>query len=405
MKFRFSIGSKIGLGFGVLIFMTILAFILTQITLTKSRKVDEQIRTVITPSVSALEELNLLMVRSKTLISDWVHVQTRDDNPDKTKLKGLIDEEYPALKQQIRQLSANWHPGEKNTIDTIFGHIETLFLMHKDIMGQLNSFESYEDATIIFVVKSMVEDGDVDTKTKEILADLLTLIEVHHDNANLASNEMLTSFDYLQFVIKGLGFVLLIGGILIAAFTVRSIVKPVTELKARLLMMGRGVLPKEKMRERNDEIGEMSGALNLLVDTQEKTTQFAYEVGAGNFTSFYEPLSEEDNFGLALLKMRSDLNVNEQSLQNKVKERTEEVVRQKEEIEKQREVLERTKSKFNSSSALTEGVMTVLICSSTFRLLVKVTWVSIKARMVIKINTPKPTPILRPIEKRNFIGK
>lgn len=58
--------------------------------------------------------------------------------------------------------------------------------------------------------------------------------------------------------------------------------------------MGRGVLPEEKIEDRNDEIGDMSVALNDLVDGMRRTTEFAKQVGSGNFDSHYRPLSKDD---------------------------------------------------------------------------------------------------------------
>src|ERR1700752_3529156 len=84
----------------------------------------------------------------------------------------------------------------------------------------------------------------------------------------------------------------------------------------------------------------MNVALNGLVEAMERTTEFARQVGSGNFESYYRPLSEKDNLGHALLKMREDLAENERVLEQKVIERTEEVVRQKSEIESKNEELE-----------------------------------------------------------------
>jgi serine phosphatase RsbU (regulator of sigma subunit) len=70
------------------------------------------------------------------------------------------------------------------------------------------------------------------------------------------------------------------------------------------------------------------------------TTDFAHETGAGNFDASYTPLSKDDSLGHALLKMRDDLAENERMLEQKVIERTEEVVRQKSEIETKNEELE-----------------------------------------------------------------
>ncbi len=77
----------------------------------------------------------------------------------------------------------------------------------------------------------------------------------------------------------------------------------------------------------------MSLAMNDLVKGLNRTTEFAKEVGAGNFESDYVPLSKDDSLGHALLRMRKDLHESEKELERKVDERTEEVVRQKEEIE------------------------------------------------------------------------
>lgn len=340
MKFRFTIGRKIGLGFGVLIFLTLVAFILTIFTLKEAKDKNDKITQIYSPSVSALEELNLLVVRSKMLISNWVN--TPKDSEDKAKLKNLIFDEYPSLKERVNKLAVHWSQDEKNSIASIFSLIDRLLNNHVSIMGQLKTFQDYQDPSILFLVKPTVEDqdGEINQETRIILNELSILIDHQQENAAEKSNEMLASFKRLETVVIILGVALPVGGVLIAVFTVLTIVRPIQELKRILLYMGRGVLPKEKIKDRNDEIGEMSVALNYLVEGLRRTTEFANEVGSGNFESYYKPLSEEDTLGQALLKMRVDLRENERILEQKVIERTEEVVRQKEEIEIQSQKLE-----------------------------------------------------------------
>lgn len=340
MNFRFSIGRKIGIGFSILIILTISSFFVTQITINRSRYINDKINEVYAPSVTLLERFNLLLVRSKMLILKWVYFQSNDALPEKKELRTLIYKDYPKLKTELLSISKKWSKEGQATLERILETTDLLFANHEEIIKSMNTFDSYLDPTIMIPARMSVEENDIDQGTKLALSDLSKLIDIQRGNSTRISDEMLDSFNLLQTIVYSVAIVLLVGGVLIAIFTVRSIVKPIHLLKSMLLSMGRGILPTFRIQKRNDEIGEMSDALNHLIDGMNATTQFAKEVGGGNFFSEYKPLSEEDNLGQALLKMREDLHTNEQILEAKVIERTEEVVRQKEEIGKQNEKLE-----------------------------------------------------------------
>jgi serine phosphatase RsbU (regulator of sigma subunit) len=339
MKLRFTIGRKIGLGFGIIIFLTTIAFLLTNVTLNDSRKKTDQVTEIYNPSVASLKELDNLLNRSKLLITKWFYVQTGDDAAHKKALRNLLDNEYPSVKEKIKIYSVNWNKDEQESIDAILALVEKMFRSYKeDVMATLNSFDTYNDSNIKFVAQLPFED--LEPQFQVINENLSKLIDKQNSNATANSDEMLRSFTFLQKIVIWLGVILVFGGILIAVYTVRTIVRPIQQLKKILLSMGRGVLPTERIKDRNDEIGEMSIALNDLVDGMARTTQFAKQVGSGNFDSHYRPLSKEDTLGAALLKMREDLRENERVLEAKVIERTEEVVRQKEEIETKNQELE-----------------------------------------------------------------
>jgi serine phosphatase RsbU (regulator of sigma subunit)/HAMP domain-containing protein len=187
-------------------------------------------------------------------------------------------------------------------------------------------------------VTSPFEDSQ--EKIKILYVQLNDLITQKELNAETTKEQMFSSFNFLDRFVKLLGIGLFIGGILIAVFTTSSITRPIQQLKKMLLSMGLGILPKERINYRTDEIGEMGIALNSLVESMESTTEFAKQTGKGNFDAYYKPLSKDDTLGHALLKMRDGLSENERVLEQKVVERTEEVVKQKEEIELKTKELE-----------------------------------------------------------------
>ncbi|MBL7911493.1 MAG: SpoIIE family protein phosphatase [Bacteroidia bacterium] len=339
MAIRFTIGRKIGLGFGSFIVLTMVAFILTVLTLNDSKRQTETVVGQVTPSVAELKELNLLLQRSHTNVSKWFYNKSFNDIEFRDELKNIIRVEYPEKKKLLLALSQTWSTDEKTQLRVIFGRVETLFKVYQnEIIGQLNSAEAYEDPNIYMMARLPYEDSEVNIKT--IYRNLNSLIAFKQEAAEKVKDEMFDSFKFLKGFVQLLGITLVIGGIFIALYTTRSITKPIQVLKKMLLSMGLGILPKERIQTRNDEVGEMGVALTDLIHSMEQTTEFAKETGAGKFDANYKPLSKDDTLGHALLKMRDDLAENERSLERKVMERTEEVVRQKSEIENKNEELE-----------------------------------------------------------------
>ncbi len=352
MDFRFTIGRKIGTGFGLLLLLIVLVFYSTNKTLNESRAINRKIEQIYSPSVDALEKLKLKIVRSRMLITQWGLVQSRSDNPGKLELKRIKKEEWPELRSQLDSLSQFWKKekekkGEytetkREMLKEVFEKIEGLFEIQGKLEKQLPDFQSYNDPTKMLLIKPLVVNGgDVHVQTKNILSKLNELIKREEATKKEVRTSMNRSFDLLQFLMRYLGLFLGVGGILIAYFTVRSIVRPIYKLKEIILNLCRGIFPEQKMKPTNDEIGEMSVALNQLVDGLKRTTDFSKQVGMGNFYAYdYKPLSDEDTLGHALLKMRDELAENERKLEEKVAQRTREVVEQKEEVERQRQRVE-----------------------------------------------------------------
>ena len=339
MAFQFTIGRKLGSGFGILIFLTVVAFTLTNYTLNESKtEIDEMVNNVI-PSVAKFEELKSDLQRSYNLITRWKHITSSDDAPFKTSLRRLINERHPALMKQLQALEPGWDDQTRKSFLKIKGQTDSLYLYYKsEIMDQLINWDSYTNPLIDAMANDALDN--INVMTDDIFLNLDQVIAAQKKRANEKETKMVSSFNFLGLFVKFLGVMLVVGGVLIAIFTVRSIVKPVKLLKGQLNSMSLGILPSERIASSNDEIGDMNTALNHLIDSMERTTEFARQVGSGNFESYFKPLSDQDKLGQALLRMRKDLHENERVLEQKVIERTEEVVRQKEEIENKNQELE-----------------------------------------------------------------
>ena len=337
MRMRFTIGRKIGLGFGLFIFFALLVVVLTTRTLQRSRSINDQINEVYSPSVDALVRLRNLVVNAHMLIKHWALVESRPDAPEKTALVKLTTEDLPVLLDRVDNLSAHWDRDEVALLTRLYGELDALFKVHEQVKELLPSMDSYFADPIVFMERTELaeEGGALDVHTDAVLNSLDRLLEQQEAKRRELGGSMIVSFDSLKFFVLYMGLLLVAIGLLVAFFIVRGIVRPVQQLRSVLLSLGRGVFPRTRIRSGNDEIGDMSVALSSLVDGLRRTTEFSHAVAAGDFEAEYKPLSEEAMLGKALLTLRDELGQRERVLERKVQERTEEVVRQKEEVERQ----------------------------------------------------------------------
>lgn len=83
---------------------------------------------------------------------------------------------------------------------------------------------------------------------------------------------------------------------------------PIKRLKGIILLLSKGKLPAHKLEIKSrDEIGQMTEAIDKLIEGLKSTSHFAAEIGNGNFTHAFSPLSEEDTLGLSLIQMRDKI--------------------------------------------------------------------------------------------------
>ncbi len=306
MKVNLKIGNKIFLSFLALILLFVVN---AAIIFYNGNKIDSVMRTsseVIRPSKEAINDFILMVTRSKMLITNWVYLQSNID--DKEALKDLHSREYPELKDELISLKSRWDSdSQRFLLDSAFNQFETLIESEKEIMGQLVTFENYEDPLVKLLAEDAIENQVIPaTNTiKGILEKLATRQQAITEESDEAMSRATSQLRNITVI---LGAILLVIGLLSAFFITRMFVRPLEYLKSVILRLSHGeLMDKQDRKFSRDEMGEMAKAIDQLIVGLKSTTIFAENIGKGNYDSEFTPLSNEDVLGNALIDMRNNL--------------------------------------------------------------------------------------------------
>lgn len=340
MSFRFTISRRIGLGFGLFILVVALVFYITNNTLNESREINRRINEIYAPSVKALEELDNQVGRVQQLMKIWAFVQKREDDREHLEAIDLCENVIPAQLAKINAFSQYWSAEDIEKKDVMQVQIEIMLDYYREIQKILPTFDSYADPFNSMMAEEYYLDGGPLNKNFDEVRDKMKfLTNVQRSNMTTEMERMNTSFDTLRTLLVNIALGVLIAGILIAILTSRSIVRPVNSLRKKLTDLSKGIYSVHLTKTGNDEIGDMAAAVHKLIRNFETTKEFSINVGAGNFDFPFAPLSEHDELGKSLIRMKDDLASYRHEMEQKVEEQTLEIRKQKEEVEAQRETV------------------------------------------------------------------
>ena len=304
-KRKISVTRKILMGFLSLIGIFCINAGVLIYSLNKNATVNEEIATVSQPSIVAMSELKLEMVNSKNYINVWYDVDM-PEMPEKKALKKFMYNEYPAMREQILQYSEKWKDqNDRVALKEALTTYDTVVIKAKEIMQSLNTFEAYSD-DLTKITLSLTKDEAIQMSNDCV--DQLTVITSKLKEFNEKDQEEMTdSFNSLQVVNIILAIIVIVAGLIIAFFISRNITKPVKRLNATINKLSQGDLDDIEKVESNDEIGEMGDAVDSLVQGLRMTSNFADNIGNGNYDSEFSLLSEHDTLGKSLIEMRDNL--------------------------------------------------------------------------------------------------
>lgn len=97
------------------------------------------------------------------------------------------------------------------------------------------------------------------------------------------------------------------GGVAVVLYFSKWIIGGLKSVSDKLKMMAIGKEVEKIDDADKDELGQMQNSLNELVDGRRTYVEFAREIGSGNLSQDFQPLSEEDVLGNELINMRDSL--------------------------------------------------------------------------------------------------
>jgi signal transduction histidine kinase len=315
---KLSIKSRIYWSFSILVFLFVINAIITIVTLEEKRRLSNHISKVLDPSLQAMDDFNQLVIESKMYISNWVFL--RANQSDKERLIKLHTSDYPKLKSHLVKLASDWEGHQWiDSLKKINDSFEQLLGTQEKIMGSLQKFEDYDDPVVKLETERIIEDEVLPHTT--LVLDKLNRITSFKQNERIAEQSALDKFSKnLRLFIILLAITIVVVGVFFSVYMSRTIIRPINQIRYIVNDMSKGVTNNISYSANGDEIGKMIHSVNNLSDKLKATTKFAQEIGDRNFNAFFEPLSDEDSLGKALIAMRDNLRNSEVQLLQKNKE-------------------------------------------------------------------------------------
>ncbi|TAE49729.1 MAG: hypothetical protein EAY69_02310, partial [Cytophagales bacterium] len=281
--------------------------IISLFTLTQSSKETTTIGKVINPSIDKLEEFRLKVTQAEAYTFSWVYEKSNVRNQDKKALKKL-HEDFSEFKDKLIALSKQWSSQALvRQLDSAITKFENIKKNQEEIMEILAEGEDYMRLDKTEKAEKLL-NTIILPETDALTANLTLLTNQKRQNRESRESILLNSFNNLSNLIVVFQVGLIFIGFMVNWWTRRQIVRPITYINSVFVKLGLGEIPEDKhYKFNNDEIGEMARSADKLISNLKETSTFAEQIGKGEYITTYQPISEKDLLGNALVSMKDNL--------------------------------------------------------------------------------------------------
>ncbi len=125
---------------------------------------------------------------------------------------------------------------------------------------------------------------------------------------------------FLKYLLLFAILALILGGIIYYMGITKTVVTPIKRVRKSILDLAKEKTAEKIKVQSNDEIGEIVGALNQLIDNFKSIANYADELGKGNYEINDDNITKESLLGSSLIRMKENLKKAKKLQEEKQKE-------------------------------------------------------------------------------------
>ncbi len=334
---KLNVSNRISLGYLFIIGVAVIATLFCIVILRNNKKLDTRIQTTHQPLFILLKDFSALLDNSRKLSNNWVY---QSNGQDKRALRAIHDTEFSLLKNNLDGILSRSSVEGLADIQSAMTKFTEILEFQAELMRVLSHDSLYYDDVAVDLAIKVLETRIL-PQSNSLNQKLLELVQQQGQRMNDVQKAKERSYTLLTVLLVVMIVLFVVAAVAAYLYAKKKIVRPILELKNVILDIGKGKIVRAQFRNRFDEIGEMTEAIASLMEGNNAKSEFALQIGKGNYFEDFKLISEEDEMGKALLTMRENLKRNA----SEAKERTNQVVKQKEILQRQSEKLQHTNEK------------------------------------------------------------
>jgi len=303
-KFIKSVVGKIVIGYIMIITVALITTFVSLYIINKNNKSDKNTTEVLFPSIIKLKAADKLCSDSYMLITRWVN---QPDDADKRTLENIINKDFIAFKQDyLKQVNNFEDEASIKLSNEMLLSFESLIASDKKVLNVLHSQEVFAEDSIVDIGLTIYEK-EVKPKKEILIKQIQNLSEMQSKSVDNALNEKMKDSQLMIGIYIFSILLFLVIGIVATYFSKKTIVKPIIQLSELISNVSKGRLIDMNVKKSDDEIGGMVESIEVMIDGMKEKAIFAEKIGQGKYDTAFTLLSNEDNMGISLVKMRDNL--------------------------------------------------------------------------------------------------